>query len=231
MPAALPSCLTIKPGLKVSFEFFAALAFTIIIPVVTGIIKFRQVTSHGYLPVFLFVCIGFLNNVLSYYLIKKGISNHLNSNIYVLIGFLIVVWQFAVWNAEDKKRYWLVSVILMLVWLSDNLIINHIWDNNSIFRFFASFAILFLCLAQVNKLIFFHTSGIVSNPVFLVCIGLMLYYSFKAFVETFYFFSWVFDTTLIIRLNITLGFVDMVTNVLISIAFLCIGRKTTYYPY
>lgn len=212
-----------------SYNLFVVLAFSIFLPVITGLIKIRQIISHQYLPVFLFVAIGLLNNLASYIFIKNGISNHLNSNIYVAIEFGLLVWQFLIWREGAGRNYILVLGVLLLVWFLDNLIIHDLRRNNSIFRFFSAFTVLFFCVGQINQLIFFHYRRLITNPVFLICIGLMLHYTFKAFVETFYFFSWMFEIHLIIQLNRFISFVDLISNILISIAFLCLRNRSTYY--
>lgn len=214
-----------------SFCLFTILAFSIVLPVISGTIQFRQITTNGYLPVFLYVILAFLNNLASYILIKNGHSNHLNSNIYVLAVLGLLLWQFYIWNEEGKTKFLVVVAILSIIWIADNVVLHSLKNNNSIFRFFASFFILYYCIKQINHQIFFNYQRISSNAVFLICVGLLIHYTFKAFNETFHFFSWVFGTTLIIQINRFVAFADLVTNILFSIAFLCLRYKSTYYLY
>lgn len=212
-----------------SFHLFTILAFSIVLPVFSGIIKFRQITTQRYLPVFLYVVFAFLNNLLSYMLIRNGESNHFNSNIYVLVAFGLLLWQFNTWDEKAGMKYLGVGVIFCMIWVADNFILHGLRDNNSIFRFFASFYILYYCVKKINHEIFFGFRRIISNPVFLICVGMMFHYSFKAFYESLNFFSWLFDISLIIQVNRLIAFADLITNILISIAFLCLRSKSTYY--
>jgi len=215
----------------VSFHLFTILAFSVFMPVIIGFIKIRQILKQRYLPVFLYVLLAFTNNLISYILIKQGISNHVNSNVYVLFALALLVWQFYIWNGGGVAKYRYAVILLAGIWLLENVIINRLSVNNSIFRFCFSFTILFFCVDTIHRQIFFNSQKIITNPTFLICIGLMIHYTFKAFIETFYFFSWVFETRLIIQLNFTLGFFNLVTNIFISIAFLCMQYKPKYYQY
>lgn len=181
---------------------------------------------------FVFVTLGFFNDILSYLIIMRGHSNHFNSNIYVLMAFLLLLAQFYMWNKVSRRKYILLAIAGCWLWISDHLILNDIKSNNSIFRFAVSFIFLYLCIEQINKLIIYENKALLKNPIFLTCTGLVIHFSFKAFIETFNFYEWAFETRLAIRLNIVMATINIISYVLTSIAFLCIRARPTYfYPY
>lgn len=214
-----------------SNALFHILAFSITIPVVVGWIKFRQIVHQGYLPFFIYILFGFLNNLLSYLLIQQGVSNHINSNIYVLIAYILLLWQFGKWEMSHSNRNIILGFIGFAVWLADNFYFHSLMANNSIFRLFTSFTIQYLCILQFNKLIFLERNRIIRNPVFIISASLLNYYTFKSIIETFNFFSWLFESGFLIQLNFTLAFVDLITIIITTLALLCIRSKSTYYLY
>jgi hypothetical protein len=201
--------------------------YSIIIAAIIAIIRFKAIMADYY-PFVFFIWLGLFNEILSLVLIYNYQSNTTNSNIYILLEYLILLFQFYKWSDNGSKRFYWFAGIGIAVWISDNFIINTISDNNSIFRVFYSFIIIFFSIDKVNKLLVFENGNLLKNPVFIICVSFIFYYGFKAFVESFNMFHLGLDPTILKDLWIILYFVNGFANLLYAIAVLCIPTKLKF---
>jgi hypothetical protein len=181
-----------------------------------------------YYPFVFFIWLGFLNEILSLLMIYHYHSNTVNSNVYVLLEYMIILFQFYKWNENGIKRYYLLAAIGLSVWITDNFIINAISENNSIFRVFYSFIIIFFSIDKVNKLLVFEYSNLLKNPMFIICTSFIFYYGFKAFVESFNMVHLGLEPNILKNLWIILYFVNGTANLFFAIAVLCIPTKVKF---
>ncbi len=85
------------------------------LPAIIGAVRFKtMIKSCG--PFLLFLWLGLLNETLSLILIYTVGNNLANSNIYVLLEFLILLYQFYLWNGENSKKLLLFISLGILVW-------------------------------------------------------------------------------------------------------------------
>src|SRR5258705_12392218 len=123
-----------------SFYDGVILGYSVIIAVVIGLIRFRKIMD-SYQPFIFILCLDFLNLSLSVILSETIRNNAVNSNIYVLLKSLLYLWLFKNWGAFYKKStlFYSLAVLLIAVWIYDNLIRNHLTTTNSLFRIVLSF--------------------------------------------------------------------------------------------
>lgn len=210
-----------------SFNIYVFLNYSIILAVIIAIIRFKSVLKTFY-PFIFFIWLGSANETVSLLLIHKYKSNAINSNIYVLAEYLLLLWQFYKWNVNYAQNCVFSAGIGILVWIADNLLVNAIDSNNSIFRIFYSFIIVFFSIDMLNRVIVNEKNSSSKNAVFLVCIGLLIYYGFKALLEVFNAFNLGFSDMFYKNIWITLSVVNFIANIIYAIAILCIPRKQEF---
>ena len=181
-----------------------------------------------YYPFVFFIWLGLFNEILSLFLIYNYQSNAANSNLYVLLEYMILLLQFYKWNNKGIKKYYWLAAIGMAVWITDNFIINTLSQNNSIFRVFYSFVILFFSIDQLNKLLVFEYGNLLKHPIFIACITFVFYYGFNVFVESFNMVHLGLNPAILRNLWIILYFVNGTANLLYAIAVLCIPTKIKF---
>jgi hypothetical protein len=201
--------------------------YSIIIAAIIAIFRFKSVMADYY-PFIFFIWLGLFNEILSLILIYNYQSNTINSNIYVLSEYLILLLQFYKWSDNGGKKYYWLAAIGIAVWIADNFIINNINDNNSVFRVFYSFIIIFFSIDKVNNLLVFEYGNLLKHPVFITCITFTFYYGFKAFVEAFNMVHLGLNPIILKDLWIILYFVNGTANLLYAIAVLCIPKKIKF---
>jgi hypothetical protein len=68
---------------------------------------------------------------------------------------LLYLWLFKNWGTFYKRStlFYSLAVLLIAVWIYDNLVRNNLTTTNSLFRIVLSFLLIFLSIEQINKLI------------------------------------------------------------------------------
>ena len=160
--------------------------FSIIIAAVLGVIRFKQI-EPSYYP-FIYICwLGLVAEIIAFaYQAKSG--SLLPSNIYVLLEGLFFVWQFKLWGSFQRRRwvYYLTLGAILALWIADNLIVRTIHGLSSYYRIGYSFVLVILAIDQINKLIVSERKSFLTNAKFLICITIIIYFSYKLTTEIFY---------------------------------------------
>lgn len=200
---------------------------SIIIAGIIAMIRFKSIISDYY-PFIFIIWLGLVNESLSLIMIYSARSNAINSNVFVLLEYGLILFQFYKWNDSNSKKYYLLAGLGLLIWIADNFIINSIAQNNSLFRVFYSFVIVFFSIDQVNKMIIYEKGVLLKNAMFIICITFLFYYGCKAFVEAFNVFHSALSNMLLKNLWIILYFVNVIANVLYALAILCLPTKQKF---
>src|SRR5580765_6155860 len=100
---------------------------SILFPIIIGLIRFKTIKAE-YLPFFLLLIIGVITEGISFLLIEKNTSNAIPTNIFVLIEWLLLTYQFYVWGFLKKKKrvFFLLFSFPILVWIVENLVFRKI---------------------------------------------------------------------------------------------------------
>jgi hypothetical protein len=199
---------------------------SILIPAITAFVRFKTIRPDFYAFIFI-IWIGLMNEALSNVLAYTIKNNSVNANIYVLAEFEFIVYQFYKWS-DSSKKYMIILIGGLAVWITDNLILHRISNDNSFFRIVYSFIILFLSIDQINRLLIFEGRGLLKNAIFLLCVTFVGYYSCKAFIETFNVFytnlSYEFRRNVFMILYIA----NVISNIMYSIAIVCMPSKEEF---
>jgi len=214
-----------------SFLLSLVLNFSVAIPAVAGVIRFKQVIKRFY-PFLFLVWLGLFNESLSLAMIYTTGGNAVNGNLYVFIEFLLILWQFYRWNTRRLAIYIVAIVLGSMVWITDNFILNSITQNNSLFRAFYSFVILLFSIDQISKLTVFVSGNLLKNAIFIICIAFVFYYGCKTFVEMNNALHVGLPPHILADFWTTMSFVNALSNIFYAIAILCIPTREEFiFPY
>jgi hypothetical protein len=204
-------------------------SFSILLPAIIAGIKFRNIERSFY-PFIFFIWIGVLNEIISYVISTKGGSTTFNNNLYILAEALLILWQFKEWDVFQnvKKGFITLFVILIIIWFFDHGSKESFTSINLNFRIFYSLMIVLISIHINNRLIFTFSGNLIKSPVFLVCNAFTIYFTYKILVEVFWIYG--LNTTKSFRVDvyIILTWVNALTNILYSIAMVCIPKKPHY---
>ena len=158
-------------------------------------------------------------------------SNAVITNIYGLIEYLFWLWQFYNWNAFKKGSRSLMVLLLLptAVWITENVILGKLSTFSSGFAILYSFCVVFLAINQVNRQIVEERKNLFSNPTFLICSGLIIFFTYRILVESFYLLDMA-QTNREFLHNIfnILKFVNVFVNLLFAFAALWIPTRQRF---
>jgi len=200
---------------------------SIVLAAIIGAARFKYVIPAFY-PFICIIWIGLINESLSLFMIHYQGANTFNSNLFVLLEYLAILFQFFKWNDQNSRKYYLLAGLGLAVWIADNLMINSPTQNNSLFRLFYSLVILFFSIDQVNKIINYERGSLLKNAMFIICFAFLFYYGFKAFIESFNAFHIGLRYIFLRNLWIILYFVNFISNLLYAVAILCMPTKQEF---
>lgn len=203
------------------------LTYSILLPAIAAAIRYKAVLKD-FRPFFWLLWLGLLNETISLFRIYTTGSNTVNSNIYIFLEYCLILLLYYRWSQNRSKKFILLAGLGLLVWLSDNIFINQITQNNSLFRMFYSFVIVFMSIDVINRIIVFDTSPVYKNAMFLIALVFVFYYGFKAYIEAFNVLHIGVGTKILITLWKILYFVNVVANVLFTAAVLCMPKKQKF---
>jgi hypothetical protein len=183
-----------------------------------------------YQPFFLLTLCAVLNEHVSYLLIKKVHSNAVPTNIESLLEWLLIAWQFHVWGLLLARRnlFVILTVAISLIWVMEDLVFGQITGFPPYFSVLYSFLVVLFSVNKINFMITHDNRKLYGNPIFLICIGFIIYYIYGIVYE------WAYQTSLQgatqITTNITMlfSYVNALTNGIFAIAFLRIPRPQKF---
>jgi hypothetical protein len=203
--------------------------FSSCIAALIGLIRFRKILT-AYQPFIFFTWLACMNDLLSMAMIKWYKSNATNGNIYVLLESLLLIWLFKNWGVLQKRAWHLSALVgvLLGLWIYDNFWLNKLETVNSLFRICYSFVLIFLSIDQINRLIIQERGNILRNAKFLICISIIVFYTYKAIIEVFYLIRLEASDEFYTNIFTIMIFVNFFVNLIYALAALWIPTKQKF---
>jgi hypothetical protein len=211
--------------------------FSILIAAIIAIVRFHKI-SKLYWPFILCVWIASANEVLSYVLAINGYYTSVNNNIYVLTEALLFFMFFKNMGIFEKipGAFKIIMAGMIFLWLWENGVQGKITYVSSLFRIVYSFCIVLMSITVINKLMILDvyklpemdSRGILRNPVFLICVGAIVFFTFKMLVEIFWFYGLNHSDTFRMELYDILIYINLVVNGIYALAVLWMLPKQKY---
>lgn len=206
------------------------LSQSILLPIITGLIRFRRLDG-SYRPFFLLLLIGFFTEVVGYIIITGyGGSNLIIVNIYILIEWILIAWQFHIWGflRQKKRLFYGLLVLTALCWAVENLIFHRITGMVVYFRLLYFFFIVLLSINKINFMITHENRNLFRNPRFLICIGFIIYFLYMIVYMWAFSISFSGAATISRRIHFLIAYVNVFTNIIYALAFLLIPKPLKF---
>ncbi len=200
------------------------------LPAIAALIRYKD-SPAIYKPFFILLWVGALNDTFGIICGYVFHTNILNSNIYVLAEFIFLLVIFYRWNGSVRKsKYVFFGVIGLVVWIADNLVLhNPVRTINSLYRVYYCAVTIFMSIDLINRLIVFERKSLLTNPMFIICISFVFFFSYKAYIESFYILSLSFSEEFYNKVFFILGLINVLSNLVYTVAILCIPKKQEFY--
>lgn len=203
---------------------FFLLSQSILLPLITGLIRLRRI-DKSYRPFFILLVIGILTELISFVIIQKLYkSNIVILNIYTLLEWILIAWQFHAWGflKQRKKTFYLLLILTTLWWVAENCVLHALTEMTPYFHFLCNFLIVLLSVNEINFMITHQNRNLFRNPKFLICIGFIIYFLYMIV------YYWAFEISRFGKPGISLSimffvaYVNAIANIIYAIAFLLI---------
>lgn len=201
-------------------------SLSILAPTITGVIRYRNIPV-SYHPVIYLLLLGVANELTCYFFFYNT-SNALPTNIYFLCEFLLFTWQFHNWKNILRVRwlYLLLITGMTMLWVTENLIMGRLSMFSPVFQVTYSLALILLAINQLSWLVVNDRGRIMTNPVFIISIAVIIFFSYKVLTEIFYYYA----ATGSIKNNIFVieSYLNVGYNIMLTIALICIPPKSNF---
>lgn len=229
MSARLPPDYATKWITMHYFWLFAVSAATILVPLAAAITRYGRL-SKRYLPLLWVLIIGALNESVSYLTIRWFRNNLVNSNLYTIIEYFLLLLLF--YRIKEQRKIWLIaaSSIGLAVWCTDNLWLHELQHSNALFRIFSSMVIIWLSIDKITMLVLNGITDPYKKTDLLLCFSFFIYYTYRSFILLFKAFVPNQNTGFYAHLWLLLGLLNIATNLIYTLAILWIPKPQERTP-
>jgi hypothetical protein len=211
-------------------EFQAHVVFSLSagIGALIGWVRFRK-TDPAYLPFILLLTAGFVTELISIIVIAKGYSNAIYYNLFTVAEALLVTQLFYRLRIfRTKKKYLVIQFFYLFVWTVESCYRWSLTGFNSYFIVSYSAILVILSIDLLHDVLFRAPYQLYRNPVFLISMGCILYFTYSIIVELFWFYGLNQSSRFRIGIYEVFAYVNLFTNILFILATLWIPLKRKY---
>lgn len=212
-----------------NFWFFVGLSATILLPVLASFFRLRE-TEGGYLPFFLLLWAGAVNEAIKLYLVLHHRGHAVTSNAFSLVQVLLLVWQFRNWGLFGRRAGLFLPVLVLVAgaWLVSTLVFPQPRGFNTLFHFFSSLVLALMALSVLSRQIIRNQVPLLKDPVFLVSGGVAFFFAYASLTEVLWWAGLYRGDVFQTRVYVIFSFVNFFTNLLFFVAVLWIPRKRPF---
>jgi len=198
------------------------LSLSIFLPTLAGLFLFLK--NKTITPFLLCLFLGSIVTIFAilikdYYLINSVV------NVYILLEFILFLFQFKKWGLfKNNLNFYVLISLNMLVWLYTGMYISDIGIRNTYFRVFYSIILVLSATDLVNK-IAFERIKLMKDYRFIICIGFIIFYFYNIIIETFCSTILSFSIQTFYDIFNIKSYLNALVNVLYFVALLCILKK------
>lgn len=205
------------------------MSFSIIPAALICLVRYKTI-HYSYRPFIYLTLLSFASEVLSAVFSYSAGSNAIVSNIYVLAEWILLVWLMYYWITGKRKRrlYIYLGIVLTFLWLANTLVAGSVYRFNSVYRIAYSFVLVFMAIDHLNTLIFSGSRPLFANARFLLSCSFIIYFSYKAILETLYLFHLSDSQDFQRVIFIVMACINLFCNLIFIIISLCLPPKPRF---
>jgi hypothetical protein len=209
-----------------NMDLVLALSFSVCLPGVIGFVRFKKI-NQTYYPFLLLIWLGMVNETVTYFLVKQGKSNAINNNLFYLLESILITYQFKQWGLFDKakKVYATLLIALLASWTAEIMVFRKPGEFASYFIILHSFVIVFMSISMFNFLLVKEKRKLLKNSIFIICMGLVLFFTCAVLVEAFYLYGLTSSSQFQAAVIGILTFINLLTNLVYALAILWMPRR------
>ncbi len=200
------------------------------IAAIIGVVRFNKI-DKSYYPFIYSVWASLLVELTVRTLTISGASNAIVVfiNFYYLLDFYLFFLLFNNWRlfGHSKRSPQIIIGLTLLVWIGTTFFIDGINQRNLYFPILYSFALVFFSVTTFNKFIVHERANIFTNARFLICLGIIIFYTFFILTNTSALTFFRNNATNLFRRNLhgINVYTNLLVNIIYAIAVIWVPRK------
>ena len=209
-----------------NYQMIVIFSCSIFIGTLIGWLRFKKI-EPSFLPFIICISVASINEICSFIITYNGCSTTYNNNIYVLAEALLITWQFKKWGLFNRYKtvYILVMIMIPAAWITENFILYKISVISFYFRIAYSFLIVLMSIHINTNLILTFRYTLLKSPVFLICSGFIVYFTYKILFEAFWLYGLNASKDFRINVYLLLTWINLFVNLIYAAAILWIPKK------
>ena len=154
------------------------MSFSILLAGVIGIFRFGQIRD-AFRPFIYLIWIGCFTELLSFYMVRHHYYNIIPFTIYSLFESLFLLWFFQkLGTVKVKALFYLLIILFLAVWIIESSVTQRFGSGFTFyFNILYDLIVVLLSIRAINDLLFVE-KDLVKNPAFLICIGLLIFFTY-----------------------------------------------------
>jgi len=209
------------------------LSQSILIAFIIGIVRYRKI-DPAYYPFFYYTCIAVLMELLAHIFTQYNRPDlHLPAlHIYSYLEFCLFAWLFHNWGLFNRQKTVFISILILffVIWVISSFFVHGFKELNYYFLTLYSFALIFFSVSTFNKVVVHERGNIFRNPKFLICLGIIIFYTFFILfnVTSLSVFSQNVSKSFRANLQQINVYTNLLVNIFYAVAILWIPRKQNF---
>lgn len=203
-----------------------------LIPSIVALLMLKKTTIP--IKIFSFILwLGTINELISSVLIYKfSITPMYNINIYVLIEsvlLLIFFERLRVFN-NNKQLFFLLISLFIITWGAEMFLVSNLSVFSEYFITFYSIVIALVALKHINSLIKYEQVSLLRSPSFIICIGVIIFYTYSTFVQVYFLKPLKIESNLKYKIYDILLYINIIANLIFTFGYVVIKQKSRHFP-
>ncbi|HUR11065.1 MAG TPA: hypothetical protein VM012_06835 [Flavitalea sp.] len=127
-----------------------------------------------------------------------------------------------------KWAYILLGIVFFITWTINNFIIFSFGtDYNSVFNMVYASVLVLLAITSLNEILV-KEKEIITNPVFWICAGMIIFFTYAILVEVFWLYGMSTDVAFSGRVYAVFSWVNLFCNLIYAVAILWMRKKQAF---
>ena len=203
-----------SPTLKFLFSL------SILFPAVAAVMRWNN-ADRNYRPFLYLIFISVANELLVGLYLNKTSKEILTINwqLFNLIEWVLLLVQFYYWGSLQRHKYLFFGILLISVagWVFENFIYSNIYAPNLVFLISYSFALVLLSINTINSTVGEMNQSIGKSGLFLICIGIVIFFTYSIIVFLFPALGVKSETVLMRKIFDIRVYVNALTNLIYAV--------------
>ncbi|MEJ7823505.1 MAG: hypothetical protein WKF85_14365 [Chitinophagaceae bacterium] len=212
-----------------NFTLVIAFSLSIYIAGIVAVIRLKKI-NKVYYPFLISIWLGCLSELVNSLLAEKNLNSYTNINLYILFETLLIVLFFRNLGLFQfqKKLFYTIIGGLIAGWIIENIIVKQIDTIAIYFTIYSSLIIVLLSVTILNKLIVSSRRTFITNPVFLLCIAFIIYFTYQVMVYAFWIYAPQSDASFLLKIFSIMIYINLLTNLIYALAVLWMHKKQEF---